>query len=50
MRKLGVGEKKESIRKTLLSRPDLLLKKRLNEEEKGYLMEILFAWEGSDQE
>ncbi len=34
--------KKESIRKTLLMRPDLLLKKRLDEEERRYLMEILF--------
>lgn len=34
--------KKESIRKTLLMRPDLLLKKRLDEEERRFLMEILF--------
>lgn len=35
--------KKESIRKTLLARPDLLIKKHLDEEERGFLMEILFS-------
>lgn len=42
--------KKESIRKTLLARPDLLIKKHLDEEEKGYLMEILFSGDGGDQQ
>ncbi len=41
--------KKESVRKTLLMRPDLLLKKRLDEEEKKYLMEILFPGEDGEQ-
>ncbi len=42
--------KKESIRKTLLARPDLLIKKNLDEEERGYLMEILFSGDGGDQQ
>lgn len=42
--------KKEGIRKTLLFRPDLLINKHLDKEERGYLMEILFAGEGSDQQ
>lgn len=42
--------KKESIRKTLLARPDLLIKKRLNEEEIGYLMEILSSEDEGDQQ
>lgn len=42
--------KKEGIRKTLLARPDLLIKKHLDEEERGYLMEILFAGEGSEEQ
>lgn len=41
--------KKESIRKTLLVRPDLLMKKRLDEEERGYLMEILFSGDGGEE-
>jgi len=42
--------KKESIRKTLLARPDLLIKKRFDDEERRYLLEILFSEdEGSQQ-
>ncbi len=41
--------KKESIRKTLLMRPDLLLKKRLDREERRYLMEILFPEDEGEQ-
>ena len=40
--------KKESIRKTLLARPDLLIKKHLDEEERGFLMEILFSADNGD--
>lgn len=40
--------KKESIRKTLLARPDLLIKKHLDEEERGFLMEILFSTDKDD--